>query len=113
MPRAAALALATSLAVCGCVDRSNVTGEVLGLAVADAGFPCETVMSASELDVDSWRVACDGGRAYVATVLVSGDICVEPLPVGDFSIGLGGARQTDRSGQPAPVDRCAPDVKVR
>jgi hypothetical protein len=112
-------AVAMSFALCGCVDRSNVSADTLGLAVADAGFPCEDVVSSSELDAGSWRVACSGGLAYVATVLAGGDICVEPLPIGDFLLGLGGERARDRAEpndpnvEPLPLDRCAPDVKVR
>src|SRR5262245_44543032 len=108
--------IAAPFALCGCVDPSNVTAETLGHAVADAGFPCESLVSASELDADSWRVACGGGLAYVATVLSTGDICVEPLAVGDFLVPptldrpSPGVSRGDGAGS---LDRCAPDVKVR
>jgi hypothetical protein len=107
-------AIAASLALCGCVDRANVTPDTLGLAVADAGFPCAAVVSTSELDADSWRVACEGGLAYVATVLTTGDICVEPLAVGDFLAVP--SLEPPRPGVTQKHDlsnRCAPDVKVR
>jgi hypothetical protein len=106
--------IAASLALCGCVDPGNVTADTLGLAVADAGFPCAAVVSTSELDADSWRVACEGGLAYVATVLTTGDICVEPLAVGDFLAVP--SLEPPRPGVTQKHDlsnRCAPDVKVR
>jgi hypothetical protein len=115
MKRAAlAPSIAASLALCGCVDRANVTPDTLGRAVADAGFPCAAVVSTSELDADSWRVACDGGLAYVATVLSTGDVCVEPLAVGDFLVRP--SLEPPRPGvtqKHDTLDRCAPDVKVR
>ncbi len=97
-------AMTACLGLLACEQRYDLSPETLGLAVRDAGFPCESVVDAGALDEDSWRIACGGGLTYLASVLDTGDICVEPLQVGDLGVG--------------PIEnltenRCAPDVKAR
>ena len=101
-PSAPAALLSAALVV-ACVDRTEVSADTLGLAVRDAGFPCEGAVSASRLGTNTWRVACSHGSTYIASVLESGDICIDPMPLGDVA---GQVQEFDEN-------RCAPDVKAR
>lgn len=91
-----------------CTNRPELSVETLGRAVRDAGFSCERAVGAGELGIDTWRVACDDGSTYIASVSETGHICVDPLPIGD--VGPVGA---PTRGQEVDENRCAPDVKAR
>jgi hypothetical protein len=95
--------LMVSLSLVACAERAEVSEDTLGRAVRDAGFPCEGTAGARELGIDSWRVACGDGSTYIATVLESGDICVDPMPIGD--VGPVSQERDDEN-------RCAPNVKA-
>lgn len=95
--------LIVSLSLVACVERTELSADTLGRAVRDAGFPCEGTAGARELTIDSWRVACGDGSTYIASVLESGDICVDPMPIGDVG----------PTSQGFDENRCAPNVKAR
>ena len=90
------------LSLVACVDSAELSVDTLGRAVRDAGFPCEKAVGAAELGMDTWRVACEDGSTYIASVLESGDICVDPMPIGDVG----------RNFQELDENRCAPNVKA-
>jgi hypothetical protein len=94
--------LIVALSLVACVERTELSADTLGRAVRDAGFPCEGAAGARELGIDSWRVACGDGSTYIASVLESGDICVDPMPIGDVG----------PTSQEVDANRCAPNVKA-
>lgn len=100
--RRARATLVVTLSLVACVERAELSADTLGRAVRDAGFPCEGTAGARELGIDSWRVACGDGSTYIATVLESGDICVDPMPIGDVG----------PISQEFDENRCAPNVKA-
>lgn len=56
----------------------------LGAAIQDVGFPCEQAIESQRTDGNAWRVACAGAATYVAFTTDDGDICIEPIVVGDL-----------------------------
>jgi hypothetical protein len=100
LPRVAFILVALSLVACS--ERFELSADTLGRAVRDAGFPCEGAVGATELKGDIWRVGCGGGSTYIASVLESGDICVDPMPIGDVGPVF----------QELDENRCAPNVKA-
>jgi hypothetical protein len=102
MTKALALSVA-ALSLVACIERRELSADMLGRAVRDAGFSCEGAVGASELEVDVWRVACGGGSTFIASVLASGHICVDPMPIGDVGPVF----------QELDENRCAPNVKAQ
>jgi hypothetical protein len=92
-----------ALSLVACVERTELSADTLGRAVRDAGFPCEGAVGAGELGIDTWRVACGDGSTYIASVLEGGDVCVDPMPIGDVG----------RTFQELDENRCAPNVKAQ
>jgi hypothetical protein len=60
------------------------------IAIRENGFVCGDITSAEQGGdpLGGWRVACTGGLTYLVAVGASGQLVVEPVPVGDnFSVG--------------------------
>jgi hypothetical protein len=62
--------------------------STLLITIRENGFPCDDVTSAQQGGdaVRSWHVTCRGALAYLVGVGASGQLVVEPMPMGD---GLG------------------------
>lgn len=60
------------------------------IAIRENGFVCSDVAGAEHGGdpLGGWRVACTGGLTYLVAVGASGQLVVEPVPVGDnFTVG--------------------------
>jgi hypothetical protein len=53
-------------------------------------LPCESVVASEPLNSSrtSWRVVCADAATYMALVQHDGNLCVEPMPLGDFRVGV-------------------------
>lgn len=60
-------------------DYRNVS---LATVIRDAGHVCIEILSsaAGDAELDTWRVACDGGHAYFISQDGAGGLRVEPMP---------------------------------
>jgi hypothetical protein len=59
--------------------------STLLIAIRESGFVCNDLMSADQ-SADSfggWRVACRGALTYFVAVGASGELVVQPVPMGD------------------------------
>lgn len=93
------------LLLVACSEPNELSPDILGRAVRDAGFPCDGSVGAREMGKGNWHVACGDGSTYLATVLDTGEICVDPIPLGDAPAGA--------AFQDLGEGRCAPDVKAQ
>lgn len=86
MLRAASVVAASVLAVAcaGPSTPSMPSRESLGAAIRDVGFQCDEVIESQKTDGNVWRVGCTEAATYMAFANDAGEICVEPVPVGDL-----------------------------
>jgi hypothetical protein len=98
-PESALLLAMMSLGAC--TGNVRFSDETLASVVRDVGFSCKSVVDARVSDASqaTWRVACAGAETYLASVQDNGQVCVEPLLLGDG----GPAPQIVQS----PEQRCA------
>jgi hypothetical protein len=77
--------LLTILGLGACADDVTLSSESIGRVVRDVGYPCGGAVDAKALDAskETWRVACASADTYLAAVQANGELCVEPLPLGD------------------------------
>lgn len=64
--------------------------SALLIAIRENGFPCSDLTSAAQGadPLRGWHVTCRGALTYLVAVGASGQLMVEPVPVGD-NLGLG------------------------
>ena len=77
--------LLSMLCLAGCTDSATLTDETIGRVVRDVGFSCEGAVDAQAVGTSetTWRIACANAETYMATLQDNGDLCVEPLILGD------------------------------
>jgi hypothetical protein len=68
-----------------CTDSARLSNETIGRVVRKVGFSCEGAVNVQALGASNrtWRVACANTETYTAAVQDNGDLCVEPLFLGD------------------------------
>jgi hypothetical protein len=59
--------------------------STLLIAIRENDFPCDEVTSAEQGGdpLSGWRVTCRGALVYLVAVAASGQLVVEPIPMGD------------------------------
>ena len=87
-PATTAPALATQAELRGASE--SFRNSTLLIAIRENGFLCSELTNAaqSEDPLGGWHVACRGALAYFVGVGASGELVVEPVPVGDNLIVL-------------------------
>ena len=93
-------ALATQAELRGASE--SFRNSTLLIAIRENGFVCAELAHAdqSEDPLGGWHVACRGALAYFVAVGESGELVVEPVPVGDNLVG--------RPAQQLPQDQLPP-----
>ena len=75
--------------------------EPLASTIRELGFQCEGITGLQEAGEGAWRVTCSGAETYTAFATAAGEVCVEPVFVGDGP-GPGVAALV------LPAERCTP-----
>lgn len=78
------------LLVAGCASPPNLSNEAFQRAIRESNLQCKTVVASEALNSSKtvWRVHCAEAATYMAMVQRDGSLCVEPMPIGDFRVGL-------------------------
>jgi hypothetical protein len=80
--------------------------STLLIAIRENDFACDEVTSAEQGSepLGGWRVTCRGALVYLVAVGASGQLVVEPIPMGDGLIVFPGLRQNpSESFPPEPL----------
>ena len=80
---------AVLLSLVGCAEHRSLSNEAFQRAIRESRLQCDTIVSAEALNSSktAWRVVCADTATYMAMVQHDGNLCVEPMPIGDFLVG--------------------------
>ena len=73
------------LFLAACSAQVGPSDKAIARVVRGLGFPCEGAIGTEALGASnkSWRVTCANTQRYLAVVQDNGNMCIEPLLLGD------------------------------
>ena len=64
----------------------SLSQDELAASIREVAFECGELIGATEIARESWQIRCSDAEVYVAFKGTSGDLCFEPIIVGDTDI---------------------------